>query len=111
MNTSAIMTAAHAAARTMNAKWMSYKEKFACQLKRAWAAAKAAAVEVVIEVGYSAVAFAASYKQFDYLYSFDNVTSLAGLNSTQFCKRVSSADASRAITAAKAGQSVRFILA
>lgn len=112
MNASQLFTAAHAAAKTMKAKWMTYREKFAAQLKCAWAKAKAAAEEVVITVGYSAIGFgSASYKQFDYLYSFDNVTSMAGLNSTQFCKRVSAADASRAIDAAKAGKTVRFALA
>ena len=111
MNLSAIFTAAHATART--ATTGTYRMRFAAGLKVAYAATKAPAapVEVVFAVPYSKADMPCSYKQYDYLYSFDNVVSMAGLNGTQFQKRVPVYMASAAIAAAQAGQTVRFVLA
>jgi hypothetical protein len=111
--TAAFLVAAHAAAKA-NTATLSYRQRLSIAMKAAYAAAKAPKVEeqvVFITVGYGKASMPASYKQYDYLMDLANCLGLAGLNSTQFCKRVNSFEASEAIGLAKAGRKVEFVLA
>jgi hypothetical protein len=110
MNTSALFTAAHTAAKKIVDAAMTYRQKFAAALRAAYAQAKQPAKEIVEVLVGSFAHVSATYKQLDYLLDLGNVLNWCDLPRNQFLKRVSQSAASEAISAVLAGKQVRFVL-
>ena len=108
MTISQIFSEAHKAAKLQApllkiTKRLTYRQVFALELKKQWSIKKASASFVQIMLA-SKAAYPASYKQISYLRTLTNVP----LNNTQAMKRISMAEASKAIEALKAGHQVSF---
>ena len=85
----------------------SYKNKFGKALKYIYRELKKLAVSYDFELqAYGKAVFQATYKQFNYLCSFDNVS--IEVSASQFQKRIEMIDASEAIQRALSGQKIRI---
>jgi hypothetical protein len=85
----------------------SYKNKFSKALKYIYKQLKKVAVSYDFELqAYGKAIFKATYKQFNYLCSFDNVT--VEVSASQFQKRIEMLDASEAIQRALNGEKIRI---
>ena len=85
----------------------SYKNKFSKALKYIYKQLKKLAVSYDFELqAYGKAVFQATYKQFSYLCSFDNVT--VEVSASQFQKRIEIIDASEAIQRALNGEQIRI---
>ena len=85
----------------------SYKNKFSKALKYIYKQLKKLAVSYDFELqAYGKAVFQATYKQFSYLCSFDNVT--VEISASQFQKRIEMIDASETIQRALNGEQIRI---
>ena len=85
----------------------SYKNKFSKALKYIYRELKKLAVSYDFELQvYGKAVFQATYKQFSYLCSFDNVA--MEVSSSQFQKRIEMTDASEVIQRALNGEQIRI---